>query len=221
MNQRKNRADLIIFDCDGVLVDSEPLSSRLMAEALTREGYPVTPQDCIDRYTGISLGSLIAKVEADWGRKLPGDFEEKVRANDLEAFARELEPIPGVADMLEVLTVPVCVASSGAPQKIENSLRITGLDRFFGANVFSAHMVENGKPAPDLFLLAAERMGVAPGDCAVIEDSEAGIKAALAAGMPVLGFAGGGHAGPGYADMLRRAGAGIVFETMRDLPGLI
>jgi HAD superfamily hydrolase (TIGR01509 family) len=221
MTETKNGTNLVIFDCDGVLVDSEVLSSELMATALTREGYAITPEDCRERYTGISMRSMIAMVEADWGRKLPDEFEERVRFNDIEVFSRQLEAMPGMAEALGRISVPVCVASSGAPQKIENSLQTTGLAGYFGTNVFSSHMVANGKPAPDLFLLAAERMGVAPENCRVVEDSEAGIQAALAAGMPVLGFSGGGHAGPGYADMLRRAGAETVFDDMNDLPELI
>ena len=213
--------DLAIFDCDGVLVDSEIISSRLMAEALSREGYPVSPQDCRERYTGISIRSLISMVEEDWGRKLPKNFEESVRAHDFEVFARELKAVPGVSDALGRIDIPVCVASSGVPKKIENSLRVTGLMEFFEPHLFSATMVANGKPAPDLFLYAARKMGVEPERCCVIEDAEAGIRGALDAGMQVLGFAGGGHCSPGYGDMLRRAGANWVFDDMNRLPELL
>ena len=213
--------DLAIFDCDGVLVDSEIISSRLMAEALSREGYAVSPQDCRDRYTGISIRSLISMVEKDWGRKLPTDFEETVRAHDLEVFARELKAVPGVSDALRRIDIPVCVASSGVPKKIENSLRVTGLTEFFEPHLFSATMVANGKPAPDLFLYAARQMGVEPERCCVIEDAEAGIRGALDAGMQVMGFAGGGHCGPGYMTMLHKAGANLVFEDMNRLPELL
>jgi HAD superfamily hydrolase (TIGR01509 family) len=144
-----------------------------------------------------------------------------VRAHDLEVFARELQPIPHIKEALERIALPVCVASSGAPEKIRHSLTVTGLLEFFDPHLFSAHMVANGKPAPDVFLFAAERMTMAPEACCVIEDSEAGIQGALAAGMRVLGFAGGGHAGPDYADMLRKCGPHAVFDDMRDLPGLL
>lgn len=213
--------DLVLFDCDGVLVDSEVLASRLMAEALTAEGYAVTAADCRARYTGISIRATIAMVEADWGRKLPADFEERVRANDLAVFARELKAVPGVAVALGRIPTPKCVASSGAPEKIRHSLTVTGLIDFFAPHLFSAHMVKHGKPAPDLFLFAAAAMGAKPERCMVIEDSAAGVAAAKAAGIPVLGFAGGGHAGDGYAAMLQAAGADRVFERMADLPGLL
>ena len=212
---------LVIFDCDGVLVDSEVLASRLLAEALTGEGYSITPEDCLARFTGISIAAAIEIVEAEWGRRLPADFEARVRANDLARFARELKPVGGVAEALARLNVPVCVASSGVPEKIRLSLRVTGLLGFFEPHLFSARMVANGKPAPDLFLLAAERMGVAPARCCVIEDSAVGIRAGLAAGMRVLGFAGAGHAGPGYAEGLRAAGAPMVFDDMARLPDLL
>lgn len=215
------KPDLILFDCDGVLVDSELLSSDLMAAALTAEGYPVTAGDCRARYTGISMRSTIAMVEADWGRPLPVDFEDRIRAHDLVVFARELKPVPGITEALARIPLAKCVASSGAPEKIHHSLTVTGLLGFFEPHLFSAHMVAHGKPAPDLFLFAAKTMGVAPARCCVIEDSVAGIAAARAAGMPVLGFAGGSHAGDGYATMLEKAGADAVFDTMADLPGLL
>ncbi|MBT3358288.1 MAG: HAD family hydrolase [Rhodospirillaceae bacterium] len=214
-------ADLVIFDCDGVLVDSEMLASRLMATRLTREGYPITAQQCRDRYTGISLASLKTAVEKDWGKKLPEDFEETVRAHDLGVFARELEAVPGVADALRKIDIPVCVASSGVPEKIENSLQTTGLMEFFEPHLFSTSLVAKGKPAPDIFLYAARQMGVDPARCVVVEDAEAGIRGGLDAGMQVFGFAGGGHCGPGYMQMLHKAGAGLVFENMARLPELL
>jgi len=213
--------DLVIFDCDGVLVDSEPLANRLLAEALTAEGFPTTPEECLERYTGISMRAAFAMVEAEWGRRLPADFEERVKAHDLEVFARELKPVAGVREALARIPLPKCVASSGAPDKIRLSLTLTGLIGFFAPHLFSAHQVARGKPAPDLFHFASETMKVPPWRCCVVEDSEAGIQAARAAGMRVLGFAGAGHAGPGYADRLRRAGAPVVFDDMADLPNLL
>jgi HAD superfamily hydrolase (TIGR01509 family) len=160
-------------------------------------------------------------VEAERGRALPADFEERVRANDLAVFARELRAVPGVADALARIPIAKCVASSGAPEKIRHSLAVTGLIDFFGPHLFSAHMVPRGKPAPDLFLFAAAAMGVDADRCVVVEDSVAGVTAARAAGMPVLGFAGGGHAGDGYAAKLRAAGAAPVFADMAELPALL
>lgn len=217
----KTGPDLILFDCDGVLVDSEMLSSRLLAEALAAEGHPLTAAECRARFTGISIRSAIETIETERGRPLPADFEDRLRANDLAVFARELKAVPGVAEALARIPTPKCVASSGAPEKIRHSLTVTGLIGFFEPHLFSAHMVERGKPAPDLFLHAAARMGVAPPRCVVVEDSAAGIQAARAAGMPVLGFAGGGHAGDGYAAMLRAAGAAVVFDDMAALPSLL
>ncbi|WP_316975851.1 HAD family hydrolase [Shumkonia mesophila] len=215
------RPDLVIFDCDGVLVDSELLASRLLAEALAAEGYAVTEADCRARFTGISIRSVIEIIEAERGTPLPADFEDKVRANDLAVFARELKAVPGVAAALARIPTAKCVASSGAPEKIRHSLTVTGLIDFFAPHLFSAHMVRRGKPAPDLFLFAAAKMGVEAARCVVVEDSAAGVAAAGAAGMPVLGFAGGGHAGDGYAAMLKATGAARVFDDMAELPALL
>jgi len=215
------QTQLVIFDSDGVLVDSEPIASRVLAEALTEIGCPHTAQQCIERYTGISMGAVMAKIEADWGRPLPAGFRETLRERDFAAFRAHLRPMPGVTEMLRELRLSKRVASSGAPQKMQVTLGVTGLMRFFEPHVFSAEMVERGKPAPDLFLLAARRMGAAPEACAVVEDSVAGIQAARAAGMRALGFAGGGHAGPGHADRLRGAGAHLVFDRMADLPAIL
>ena len=212
---------LVIFDCDGVLVDSEPIASRILAGVLSGLGYAVTAEECVARFTGISVAALVERVEQDWGRPLPADFAESLAAEDAAAFESELEAIPGVERALGRIALPRCVGSSSSPARIRNSLRVTGLLGYFEPHIFSAHMVARGKPAPDLFLFAAESMGVPAADCTVIEDSAAGIEAALAAGMTVLAFAGAGHAGPGYADMLRRAGAHAVFDDMAELPALL
>lgn len=212
---------LVIFDCDGVLVDSEPIACRVMARELTALGYPLTAEDCLERFTGVSMKTVMARVEADWGQALPAGFEDRLREKDFEAFRAELEPVPGVEEMLADLDIPRCVASSGAPEKIRFTLTVTGLIDAFEPHLFSARMVAHGKPAPDLFLHAAERMATPPASCVVVEDSVAGIQAARSAGMRVLGFAGAGHAGPGYAEMLAAAGADAVFTRMSDLPTLL
>lgn len=212
---------LVIFDCDGVLVDSEPIASRLLAEALTELGFPLTQQQVLERYTGISMRAVLAKIEAEWGQPLPADFAAQMRERDYAVFRRELRPVPGVPETLAQLTDAKCVASSGTPEKMALTLGVTGLMPHFAPHVFSATMVERGKPAPDLFLHAARAMGADPQACVVVEDSVAGIRAGLAAGMRVLGFAGGGHAGPGYAGMLATAGAHAVFDDMRRLPALL
>lgn len=210
---------LVIFDCDGVLVDSEMIASRVLAAAVTELGHPLTPEDCRARFTGKSIASVIAELSGDV--RLPGDFAETLRERDRAAFEADLKAVDGVADVLGAIDTPLCVASSGRLEKIRHSLTLTGLIGRFGSHLFSAEQVAHGKPAPDLFLFAAREMGAAPADCVVIEDSIAGIRAARAAGMRVLGFAGAGHCGPGYAETLTNAGAETVFGDMRALPGLL
>lgn len=213
---------LVIFDCDGVLVDSEMIASRVLAAAVGELGHPLSPEDCRARFTGKSIASVFAELSTDID--LPADFADTLRRRDRDAFAAELTAVAGVADALDALAaarVPVCVASSGRSEKIRHSLTITGLIGRFDGHLFSAEQVANGKPAPDLFLFAAAEMGALPADCVVIEDSTAGIRAARAAGMRVLGFAGASHCGPGYAERLRDAGAVAVFDDMTALPALL
>ena len=212
---------LVIFDCDGVLVDSEVVAARVLARELADIGFPLTAEECIARYNGISMRSVIERVEVEWGRRLPLDFMERVRARDADAFRAELRPVPGVREV-PILPHRKCVASSGSLAKMRLTLTLTGLMVFFAPrHLFSAEMVAHGKPAPDLFLLASERMGILPERCIVIEDSCAGVHAATAAGMRVLGFVGGSHCAPGYEAMLRDAGAPGVFSDMRELPALV
>lgn len=213
--------ELVIFDCDGVLVDSEPLAAEVLARELNAIGYAITAEDCIERFTGISMPATVAAIEADWGRPLPEGFEAWVRAADFAAFARELTPIAGVADAVGRLACRVCVASSGAPEKMCFSLQRTGLLPLFAPHLFSAGMVAHGKPAPDLFLYAARAMGADPGACVVVEDAVPGVLAAVAAGMRALGFIGGGHCRPATAAALTAAGAQAVFAEMQALPGLV
>jgi len=206
---------LIIFDCDGVLVDSELISSRELAAFLSDLGRPTTAEECRENFTGLSLKSVSDMVRDDWGVALPDDFITALRARDQTAFDRDLKAIPGIHKMLDVLDglgMRYCVASSGSPEKIQHSLMLTSLTERFGDDVFSASNVAHGKPAPDLFLWAAETMGAAPADCLVIEDSPAGVQAAKAAGMRVFGFTGGAHCG---------AGADAVFDDMAALGALL
>jgi HAD superfamily hydrolase (TIGR01509 family) len=212
---------LVIFDCDGVLVDSEVISCRAHAETLTRHGYPITPEQVFERFLGRSMRQATLEVEAEMGRGLPDDFHAQVLAEIFRMFAASLEAMPHIDETLAAIALPVCVASSGPPEKISASLNRAGLHGRFAPHIFSAVQVRNGKPAPDLFLFAAERMRTAPARCLVIEDSVSGIAGAIAAGMTVLGFHGGSHCGPGYGDRLRDAGAAMIFDDMRELPGLI
>jgi HAD superfamily hydrolase (TIGR01509 family) len=208
---------LLIFDCDGVLVDSETLSCQVDAELLTECGVPYTAQDVAREFIGVSLKDQIARIEALHGFRLPDDFAERLNRTLFARFETELKPIEGVRDAILALPYPRCVASSSLPDRIALTLRVTGLSDLF-VDIFSASQVARGKPAPDLFLHAAAQMRVSPAECLVIEDSTAGVQAALAAGMRVIGFSGGGHCGPEHGEKLRQAGASVVIERMVDLP---
>ncbi|MGW4173231.1 HAD family hydrolase [Streptomyces chartreusis] len=186
------RYDLVIFDNDGVLVDSEPISNRLLAAYLTELGHPTSYEDSIRDYMGSAMHRIHDLVLERTGERLPEDFDDVFHARVFAAFERELKAVPGAVDVLEKLGadgVPYCVASSGSHERIRVGHRTTGLDRYFDeGRVFSSQDVGRGKPAPDLFLHAAERMEVAPTRCLVVEDSPLGVQAAVAAGMDVYGF---------------------------------
>jgi HAD superfamily hydrolase (TIGR01509 family) len=213
--------DLVIFDCDGVLVDSEVISCRAYSQMLTRHGYPITADQVLDRFLGVSDREARLIIEGEFGRKLPDDFEAQVKQATLQFYAGDLRAISHVGDAIAAIDQPKCVASSGTPEKIHHGLTCTGLYDRLAPHIFSASQVERGKPAPDLFLFAAEQMQAAPERCLVIEDSVPGISGARAAGMTVLGFHGGSHCRPGHEDRLRAAGAALSFGDMRQLPGLI
>jgi HAD superfamily hydrolase (TIGR01509 family) len=186
------RYDLVIFDNDGVLVDSEPLSNTLLAAYLTELGHPTTYEDSLRDYMGAALHRVHDLVEERTGQRLPTDFDDVFHARVFAAFERELRPVAGVDAVLGKLAadgVPYCVASSGSHERIRVGHRAAGLDRFFDEDrIFSSQDVGRGKPAPDLFLYAAERMGVPVERCVVVEDSPLGVRAAVAAGMDVYGF---------------------------------
>ena len=213
--------DLVIFDCDGVLVDSEVISCRAHAQTLTRHGYPITADQVLERFLGVSDREARQTIEAEIGRKLPDDFEAQVKQATLQFYAGDLRAISHVGEAIAAIGLPKCVASSGTPEKIRHGLSCTGLYDRLAPHIFSATQVARGKPAPDLFLFAAGQMQVSPARCLVIEDSVPGITGARAAGMTVLGFHGGSHCRPGHADTLRAAGAVMAFDDMRQLPDLI
>ena len=213
--------DLIIFDCDGVLVDSEAMSCRAHAEVLSRHGYPITAQQVFDRFLGRSTRQANSEVEAELGRALPDAFHVELRNEQFRSFEAGLEAVPHIHSALDAITQAVCVASSGSQQRMRLTLGRTHLYDRFAPNIFSASQVSNGKPAPDLFLFAAGQMNIPPEQCLVIEDSVPGVTGACAAGMPVLGFHGGSHCRPGHGDSLRAAGAAATFDNMRQLPVLI
>jgi HAD superfamily hydrolase (TIGR01509 family) len=207
---------LVIFDCDGVLVDTERIAVRIDVIVLAELGWPMTEAEVVERFMGRSDEEMTADIEAHLGRRLPASWEEPFRHLYRQAFEAELEPVAGVVGALDAIAIPTCVASSGTHEKIRFTLGLTGLYERFAGRIFSVSDVARGKPAPDLFLHAAARMGVPPAQCAVVEDSRYGVEAARAAGMRAFGYAGGlapkgALAGPQT----------IVFEDMRELPDLL
>ena len=204
---------LVILDCDGVLVDSEPISNRILAERLTAIGLPTTTEESIRDYMGRSWATCAALIERRLGRPLPQDFADDYHAELFSELQRNLRPVAGIEAALDAISAPTCVASSGAHEKIRTSLATTGLLARFEGRIFSATDVEHGKPAPDLFLHAATAMGHQPADCVVVEDAPAGVAAGRAAGMTVLGYA--ALTPPGELEGAR------VFTSMAELPALL
>ena len=208
--------ELVIFDCDGVLVDSERIAVRVDVVVLAQLGWVLTEAEIVERFMGRTDADMASQIEAHLGRPLPADWEEPFRRLYREAFEAELEPVPGIVEALDGIAIPTCVASSGSHERIRYTLGLTGLYPRFAGRIFSATEVARGKPAPDLFLHAATRLGVCPAACAVVEDSRYGVEAARAACMRVFGYAGGLSPrhwleGPGT----------VVFDDMRELPRLL
>jgi HAD superfamily hydrolase (TIGR01509 family) len=213
--------DLIIFDCDGVLVDSEVLASRAVAEAMAAIGHRVSPESITERFVGMSNKDMYAALEREHGAALPASFDDMMSCVATALFERELRPMRGLESALAALAEPRCVASSSTPAMLAWKLAWAGLAPWFGDAVFSTAEVARGKPAPDIFLHAAERMGAAPARVLVVEDSPLGITAAKAAGMIAFGFAGGSHCRAGHGERLAAAGADLVFAEMSELPKLV
>ena len=184
---------LIIFDCDGVIADSEVLSAEVLIDQLADIGIAITMDDVRRDFLGRSFPTVAATIRSRFDRPLPDGFEAAYRARLLDRFQTDLAQTPGFATMLRGLGLPVCVATSSSPPRVARTLQILGLTDDFGPHVFTASQVEHGKPAPDLFLFAARRMGRRPQDCLVIEDSLPGIQAGISAGMSVLSYRGGSH----------------------------
>jgi HAD superfamily hydrolase (TIGR01509 family) len=212
---------LLIFDCDGVLVDSEVLAHDTLREMMASLGRPMTMDDAVREFAGGSLADTVATVGRLLGRPLPADIGEHFGQLLLERFRRELKPMPGVRDAILALPFSRAVASSSTPERLRLSLEVTRLAPLFGEHVFSAVQVARGKPAPDLYLLTARTLGEPPERCIVIEDTTRGVAAGHAAGARVIGFAGGGHATPALADDLARAGAEVVITAMSELPAVV
>jgi HAD superfamily hydrolase (TIGR01509 family) len=214
--------DLVIFDCDGVLVDSEVIALGQTRRALDRVGLTLTHAQAVDRFLGFSLDSIMQSVEADLPGALPAGFRHDLSRDILARFAVELKGIEGVRQAVTALTCKVCVASSSPLERIRLALSTAGYADLFEPHMFSATMAARGKPHPDLFLHAAQAMAVAPDRCLVIEDSAPGVMAAVNAGMTVFGFVGGSHfAGLQQSERLREAGAALVFDDMSQLSALI
>jgi HAD superfamily hydrolase (TIGR01509 family) len=212
---------MVIFDCNGVLVDSEPLAAAIVSQEFMRAGFPLTP-DIVARYfTGRRPADMFAEVEIAARRKLPPGFSATVAAATLRRFRAELRATRHMAQALTWLRGPKCVASSSSFDRIRVSLESTDLIRFFEPYLFSAAEVKNGKPAPDLLLHAAAKMHVAPRECIVVEDSAVGVAAGVAAGMTAIGFVGGSHASGKLSEQLRAAGARAAISDMRSLKGTI
>jgi HAD superfamily hydrolase (TIGR01509 family) len=207
---------LVIFDCDGVLVDTERIAVRIDVKVLQDLGWPLTEAEVVERFMGRSDAYMTAEIEAHLGRPLPPNWDERYRTWYREAWAAELEPVAGVVEALDAITAPTCVASSGTHEKMRFTLGLTGLYARFEGRIFSVDEVAHGKPAPDLFLHAAAKMSVPPADCVVVEDSRYGVQAARAAGMRAFGYAGG---------LTPRAWLEgpdtVVFDDMKQLPRLL
>jgi HAD superfamily hydrolase (TIGR01509 family) len=212
---------LLIFDCDGVLVDSERLANATLAELMTSLGHPMTAQEAIGTFTGRSLSDVVTLAESLLGRPIPADIGERYGERLLTRFRSELAPVAGARAAIAALPYRKCVASSSTRERLALSLELTGLAPLFGQHVYSATQVARGKPAPDLFLFAARSVGETPSACIVIEDSVLGIEAALAAGMAMIGFAGASHATDDLAQCLAAAGASTVIRSMAELPAAV
>ena len=216
-----HRPALVIFDCDGVLIDNEILAARVHAAAFAALGQAISAVDLLHRFTGVPDTEMYVILEREWECTLPVDPDAQVKAAVAEAYGRELQAIAGVHEAVEALDRPVCVASSSSPPKLRLGLSLTGLYDRFAPHIFSASQVRRGKPAPDIFLFAAERMHTDPADCLVIEDSVAGVQATRAAGMPVLGFTGASDCLPGHGNRLVAEGAFATIQHMSELAGAI
>lgn len=213
--------ELVIFDCDGVLVDSEVLSCRIEAELLNEIGVSISMQEIMARFVGLNFESMVQQISTDYGVRLPDDFESCCLDRFSQAIETDLDAVPGIVGMLERMPYPICLASSSPLTRIDKSLAVTGLSDYFDGRIFSAQMVSRGKPAPDLFQLAAKTCATAATHCLVIEDSPHGIKAATAAGMSCIGFTAGSHCGANQSAILADAGADLLAADSGQLESIL
>ena len=209
--------ELIIFDCDGVLLDSEMISCAADANAYCSIGYHTTAEEMAFRFAGVPDDDIDTILSAEMGRVLPLDFRSKIKSKILLKYRSELEAIEGVEETLSQLKIKKCVASSSAPSKLALGLVETGIFELLYPHIFSAKLVAKGKPHPDIFLYAAKQMGVTPDKCLVIEDSVAGVNAASAAGMRSIGFIGGSHCSESQSERLIEAGASVIVSEFKSI----
>ena len=209
---------LVIFDCDGVLVDSEPIANRVLAEQLRRVGVSIPESEVMRRFVGKTRGQCLALAAGILGRPLPERFGADWDAALFEALRNEVKPAPGVPEVLRTLAIPYCVASNGMPDRVRATLESAGLLPHFDGRIFTSADVAHPKPAPDLFLHAAAALKAAPAECVVVEDTPAGVQAARAAGMRVFGYIG---VSTSDAAALEATGATAVFNDMPELPALL
>lgn len=206
---------LVIFDCDGVLVDSELIVCNAEAEALSAIGFEISPERVVERFSGMPSEAMYEIIEAELGHALPADFECRMKRRTMEMYRTELRAIDGAREVLSAMKTMKCVASSSDPSKLALGLIETDLFDLLYPKIYSTALVARGKPHPDLFEYAAGTAEVDPSDCLVVEDSVAGVTAARSAGMKTIGFVGGSHCPPGHADRLVEAGAHSVIADLR------
>lgn len=211
----------VIFDCDGVLVDSEAIGVEVELQCLAEIDLHYDRDAYLSRFLGSDMASFFSSLDADhqaeFGAPLPEDFRKRLRGRLREAFERDLGVIEGIPELVESLPCAMAVASGSSVEGLQWKLKKTDLRGHFDPHIYSANEVPNGKPAPDVFLLAAERLGIAPADCIVVEDGRNGVLGAVAAGMAAIGFSGGGHCGPDHGDSLLAAGAGDTCASVGEL----
>lgn len=205
--------ECIIFDCDGTLVDSEPLCNALLVEELAKHNVDISVSKLLNDYRGWKLASILDAISQSQGVEFEDNFISQYRALELDAFRRDLKAIDGVRDALSQIPLPKCVASSGPTAKIIEALSVTKLSGYFGANIFSGHDINKWKPDPDLFLYAAHKMNSAPSNCVVVEDSDVGVLAAIRAGITCYYY--------NPTDSTSMYEAAISFKHMSDLPSLL
>lgn len=214
---------LALFDCDGVLVDSEIIAARLEAEMFAEAGYEISAEELAERFAGLTLPRILELVTEETGIRFPDEFAARVEKETDVRLGRDLEAIAGVQEMLDAVDLPRAICSNSSSARLELSLKPLGLWDRFRPYVYAAREVgsKKGKPAPDVYLYACEQFGVAPHEAVVLEDSVHGVAAAAAAGCRVVGFTGGGHSYPGHAEALSEAGAETVIARLRDYPAVV